>query len=110
MNIKHDDKVILVFFGTKDINLLIPKKRGKGYLKQPIGHFNCPLSTLSRDIGYDFFGLDGFLKVQTGYINDKEEITHQVVIPISEFYGYKWREVDTNTFFDILRINLISNR
>lgn len=51
MNLKHDDKIILVFFGTNDINLLIPKKRGKGYLKQPIGHFNCPLSTLSRDIG-----------------------------------------------------------
>jgi hypothetical protein len=100
-----DEKIILVYFGNKDVNMLIPKKRGHGYLKQPIGHHNCPLADLSRDIGYDFFGLDGYLEVPNRLNKDKNILTQQVVIPVSNFYGYRWQEVGIDTFFETLRSN-----
>ncbi|EPU8966723.1 hypothetical protein ACV0OF_003836 [Acinetobacter baumannii] len=105
---KQVDKIILVLFGIQEINMLIPKKRGKGYLKQPLGHYNCPLAALSRDIGFDFNGLDGYLEIQTGYLTDKDKVdlTQRVVVPISNFYDYKWQEVDRNTFFETLKGNI----
>ncbi|MBX6653799.1 hypothetical protein ISF12_11145 [Pseudomonas aeruginosa] len=43
--------------------ILVPKVRGTGYLKTPLGHHANDLSALGSDLGFDLMGLDGALEV-----------------------------------------------
>ena len=92
---------ILVCFFQWHMSLLIPKKRGNGFQKVPLGHKVCPLSSLAYKIGYDVYGLDGALDVQTGWIgsSDQDRLVEKVVKPIADLLGYPWRVVDRSDFW-----------
>lgn len=94
-------KELLVLFRSKSIGILVPKQRGEGFLKVPLGHHNCPLSQLARDIGYDIFGLDGELEIQTGYIEqaDYAKMQAEVIQPISELTGFAYRVVQPEEYY-----------
>lgn len=95
------NREILVLIGYRNIYMLIPKKRGVGYLKQPLGHHACPLSELAYQIGFDMCGLDGHLEVCTGYIapNRHQYFIDKAVKPISNLLGYEYRLVTDREFF-----------
>lgn len=94
-------KEILVLFQSHQIAMLIPKQRGEGFKKVPLGHHACPLSALAYEIGYDLYGLDGALEVQTGYIalDDHERLTEKAVRPLAKFFGLPWRVVGMTEFW-----------
>ena len=95
------DRNVLVLLRHRSINMLIPKKRGMGYLKQPLGHHACPLSELAYDIGFDMFGLDGHLEVCTGFIDsDKHDyFIARVVKPVCDLLGYEYQLVTIGEFW-----------
>ena len=95
-------KELLVYarpFGS-EINILVPKMRGTGYLKVPLGHHACPLSSLAYDIGFDLYGLEGSLDVQTGYYEEArcEELLAHIMPLLAKHYGMTWRLVDTDEY------------
>lgn len=52
-----------------EVMLLIPKKRGEGFLRQPVHHsYELWMSNLP----YDVCGLDGYLSIETDYVNSNE--------------------------------------
>lgn len=94
-------KELLVHFRQTYVAVLVPKKRGEGFLKIPLGHHNCPLSQVERDVGYDIFGLEGELEIQTGYISseDYEELKENVIKPIAECLQLPYRVIDQDEYF-----------
>lgn len=97
----NKDRVILAYFYQSYLGVLIPKKRGNGYLKVPLGHHACPLAELEREIEFDIYGLSGELEVMTGFITDArhKELEDRVLKPISELLGYSYRIVDRFEYF-----------
>lgn len=105
-------KVILVQFLIRSMDMLIPKKRGEGYLRQPLGHHNNSLTNfIDEEIGFvgmsqiDVFGLDGYLSFQGRFIDDEEKIrmTETILKPLSEkFYRMPYKVVDSEEFFNAL--------
>ena len=96
------EKTLIVHFGVENILILVPKKRGTGFQKVPLGHHVCDLSNyISEHVRFDVFGLDGMLTVDTGYIESKEypELEGSVVKPLSEYYGYSYRVVSHTEFW-----------
>lgn len=95
-------KTILVCFHKEYIGVLIPKKRGNGFLRVPLGHHNCPLSELERDIGFDIYGTEGSLTVMTGCIHEDQyaELTERVILPISQLLGFPYRIVEKDEYFE----------
>lgn len=102
----RSDKEILVAFFQKQVSLLIPKKRGVGFLRQPLGHHACPLSLLAYDLRYDMFGLDGSLDIElgrgNGCLNDKQQADFctEIVVPIAKLFNFPYRVVDIHEFWD----------
>lgn len=94
-------KEILVYFLTYQIFMLIPKQRGQGYKRQPLGHHICPLSELAYEIGFDLYGLGGHLEVCTGYMDpdDHPRLIEKAVKPISALLNYDFRIVGYTEFW-----------
>lgn len=78
-----------------EISILVPKRRGTGFVKVPFGHHaNKALGQIEDEIGYDIYGLDGCLEVNTGYFfEEKEALLEKIMPPISKHYGMPWREL-----------------
>lgn len=84
------------------ISILVPKKRGTGYLKTPFYHQPTDLSEVEAEIGYDLWGLDGSLDVQLGgrYRGKAtEEQIERVMPPICAYYGMDYRVVSDDEFW-----------
>jgi hypothetical protein len=65
----------------------------------PLGHHACTLSTLAYDIGFDLYGLDGSLDVQTGFIGERRDALLGQIMPLlSRHYGMEWRVVDQDEY------------
>lgn len=54
-----------------EVMLLIPKKRGEGFVKQPVHH---SYERWMSDLPYDVCGLDGYLSIETDYVNSNERL------------------------------------
>ncbi len=92
-------KELLVFPRALDISILVPKQRGTGYVKVPLGHHQNALAQIAYDIGFDLWGLDGSLDVQTGYnANKLDALLEQIMPPLAAHYGMTWRLVDTDEY------------
>ena len=95
-------KELLYYFAPTTLEILVPKRRGTGFLKTPIGHHVSPLSQLSHEIGYDLYGLDGAISIPIGYIrpHDREKMAQRLVTPISRLLGFPAREVGSSEFWE----------
>lgn len=103
-------KELLVYIpaGMQCVMILVPKRRGEGFLAAPFGHHNNPaLSNVAYEIGYDLFGLEGHLEVDTGSLYreaDKaggmDKFLERIMTPISLHYGMPWRQVGEE-FWDL---------
>lgn len=88
------------------IEILVPKARGKGFLKAPLGHHQTPVAEIASDLGYDIVGLDGALEVYRGGLNrmTETEIERAVAILIpalTKHYGYPARLLTTQEFWSL---------
>lgn len=96
-------KQLLVYFTSLQVMILVPKRRGEGFLKTPFGHHVGPLSQVEAEIGFDLWGLDGSLDVQTGPTGryDKAELLARIMPPLCTHYGMTYREVDHDEFWTL---------
>lgn len=83
---------------NRSVMFLIPKKRGIGFLRQPVGHHVNELSTLITSLGYDCCGLDGYLDVNTGYTGGQDFT--ELVNEISVFLNAETVNVHSHTILD----------
>jgi hypothetical protein len=98
------DSSILVCFFVGRVELLIPKKRGHGFLKVPLGHHYNGLARVCANLGYDAYGLDGSLEIEIGSshsIADKNrpEFLRRVVRPIARHLGFPFRVVEQDEYW-----------
>ncbi len=96
-----DDLLVLPL--ERHVGVLIPKKRGKGYLRCPVHHSHNDLSRLMDELGYhDICGLNGELVVfiQTFIFNEnREEILSSFMPQLSQHFGVPWRIVSEEEYY-----------
>lgn len=87
------------------LNILIPKRRGEGYLKVPYSHHAVPaLSDIEHREGVDMDGLDGYLSLDYRYVHpdDRQAIVDRVMPRLAKHFKFTtWRE-DTKAFWKVL--------
>lgn len=54
---------LLALIQDPNLYVLVPKRRGRGFLKTPLGHHATALGQLETKIGADIVGLDGHLAI-----------------------------------------------
>lgn len=93
---------------TGALLVLIPKKRGKGFLRQPMYHKYTPESDLIATAARcDVSGLDGYLTFECGtritvYLELREEFIAKIQPTLERIYGCPMREAATrDEFFDL---------
>lgn len=85
--------------------VLIPKKRGKGFLKSPMYHNYTPASEMIADAAKcDIFGLDGHLDFECGtgvtvYQENREQFLSRVRPVLERIYKCPLREAGTRDEF-----------
>ncbi|ARK07519.1 hypothetical protein LAV_00144 [Sphingobium phage Lacusarx] len=94
--------LVYAALGRHEVSILVPKRRGVGFLKSPLGHHNGPLHSISYDIGFDIYGLDGSLDIQTGslYRFDIPELLARIIPPIAAHYQMEWEQIG-DEFWDL---------
>ena len=90
------------------LNVLIPKKRGLGFLRTPYGDHRIDKieDALDEMGGVDACGLDGYLELEFGMVSNREEQVRiaGIALPaLAKASGFSdWVE-NTNLFWDILQ-------
>jgi hypothetical protein len=102
VRIKEDGRIYWSTLSTS-LMLLIPKKRGKGFLKSPVYHESTPLTEfISDEFHCDCFGLDGYLdlKIDT---HDNDECL-RIVKVLAEYlkFDYEPSRVSSDAFLKYL--------
>jgi hypothetical protein len=97
--IKEDGRIYWANFGTS-VMFLIPKKKGTGFLKVPVGHHVNSLSRFITDLGYDCDGLDGYLNVWTGSTYGKDEEVAKLVSDVAELYSLETIQVSGDSILN----------
>ncbi len=96
-------KTLLVCLDAIDgvVTILVPKRRGEGFLRQPFGHHVGQLTVIENEIGFDIWGLDGSLDVQTGsiYGKDIDALVTKIITPLCSHYGMAYRVVDSDEYW-----------
>lgn len=102
-----DQKELLYCWVAQGFNVLVPKKRGNGYLKVPYGHHHdSALAQIADDAGVDVTGLDGALAFECsssifyGSAAGKNEFASKVMPPLERRYGCASREIRAAEFWE----------
>ena len=95
-------QVMLASFVLYDgLQIKVPKKRGSGYLKCPLGHHHRPWV---HEIEYDVDGLDGYLHVYCGYMSADEEnrklVLEKVMPVLVSAFGMEWKLVSASEWWN----------
>ena len=96
-------------WNNSGLNVTIPRRRGKGYLKQPYGNHYVPKIECARSrLGnIDFFGLDGYLELDYGMICDRVkqvELAGEALPILAECFGFnEWIE-DHKRFWETVNV------
>jgi hypothetical protein len=112
MVLKKSNTALISINGISDINILIPKIRGKGYVKSPFGghHSNDKYKELSRfNIDMDVSDIDGYVNIHTSYrINQWDDAFNDYVNNIKKVFEElfprikSWKEIELRQFMDIV--------
>lgn len=85
--------------------LLIPKRRGFGFLKSPVGHNTNPLHDFIIDLGFECASDIGMLSVSTTQAGNgrcPEDWRESILKPIAEFLGFPYKICDNHLeFFEL---------
>lgn len=81
-------------YSAGGLNVLVPKQRGEGYLKQPYGHHNNPqlneILDAASPYALNLFGLDGYLHFEVRFFSGDESRVKDIVMPLLEkHYGFE---------------------
>ena len=96
--VARPEEEILIYVMSQHVACLIPKQRGRGFLRIPLGHHhNAGLARIAIELGFDIFGLDGSLDVQTGY--GGADYVAAIGAAISEHYKKPWRLICREEFY-----------
>lgn len=93
-----DGRELVALFQDPNLFVLVPRKRGAGFLRVPLGHHHCPLADLEARIGCDIIGLDGHLWIDVGYTlpyageAKRHEAAKAILQVLGAFYELPWRE------------------
>lgn len=101
-----DSKMLLWCWVANGFNVLIPKRRGIGYLRVPYGHHHDPaLDAIGELVGVDVLGLDGALLFECGGAvfnaapSVRDAFAAKVVPALERHYGLSAREVSPGEFW-----------
>lgn len=94
---------LLAYLSSSSLMVLVPKKRGNGYQRVPLGHHMTPLAELAMHKGWDITGLDGHLEIEVSCHSAEERAaTLERYMPaLAEFYGMPWRETSATEFWSL---------
>ena len=99
---------LLFCWSFASLKVLVPKQRGAGYLKVPLGHHYDPaLAAIETFARCDIDGLDGALSFGCGSKTANTEtlktaFVARVMPPLSAHYGgLPWREIGISMFCDL---------
>lgn len=107
LNAEPEKKLLWIYLHTS-IHVLVPKKRGSGFLKSPYGHHIDPglddVRAYKMD-NIDMFGLDGSLElcVDTCYYEDPDHAyATRLMTALSEHYKMPFEHISEPLFFQII--------
>jgi hypothetical protein len=100
-------KELLFCWVAGGLQVLVPKRRGTGYLRAPYGHHNDQaLNRIADLVRCDVHGLDGALYFECSskvYLGAGEELRNEfaekIIKPLEEHYGFPSRFVNAPTFW-----------
>lgn len=85
--------------------LLIPKRRGFGFLKSPVGDHTNSLHDFIVDLGFECASDIGMLSISTtkaGNGRCPEDWQHAILKPIADYLGFPFRIEDNHLrFFEV---------
>lgn len=91
-----------------NFSVLVPKKRGIGYLKSPYGHHHIErLSEIGHQVGCDICGLDGSLdfevpsRLYCSMGDEKTEFEQRLMPLLEKYYGFSSEPIDIQAYWDI---------
>lgn len=91
------------------LNIVIPKRRGDGYLLVPYGHHNNPkLNTISDSVNVaDVTGLDGYLNFRFSSkviydVSKRAEIVEIVMPQLAAYFDFKFWAEDSGEFWRVI--------
>lgn len=94
-------KELLYSWVSGQFSVLVPKKRGAGFLKTPYGHHhNLELSRVESMAGCDLWGLDGSLDFQVsgailyGGRVGQLAFSSKVMPMLEQYYGFPSKEIE----------------
>lgn len=97
-------KILVSVWLDGGIQMLIPKQRGNGFLKVPVGHHK---DIWMNDIRYDVDGLDGYLNVDCGvnsWETDKRDAVLEEIMPvICKRFCFPWEIIERGEFARLAR-------
>ena len=104
------EKKLYFTFQADGLLVLVPKKRGNGFLKTPYGHHTIQALDDILDqatlLAKNLYGLDGYLYFQVKTYSGDEEKIAPILMPLLEtYYGFVSEYVGNSLFFDILKSN-----
>lgn len=87
-------KVAIVMYQNGVVSILIPKRRGRGYVRTPYYHsLDRGIEAIESIADYDKCGLDGSLDIEgVGYLFGEEvdEFLAEIMPDICAYYGCDW--------------------
>lgn len=94
------NKEILVYHDPpRQILALIPKRRGEGFLKVPIGHHaSAKIQALEDAAKGDVYGLDGHVEIETSA--QTRDILADFSKALEQVFGFPVREVEKSEFWE----------
>ena len=102
-----EDKKLLFCWVAQGLQVLVTKRRGKGFLKTPYGHHaNEGLDEIEAAAHCNLFGLDGALRFDCDRIffggDEKRKNFLETIVPMLEaHYGYKAIEIGELEFWEL---------
>lgn len=103
----HDLQLLFCWVASS-FHVLVPKKRGGGFLKVPYGHHDDQgLNAIASVANCDVFGLDGSLEFScTGAIYHgpqqmRDQFSAAVVPLLEKHYGMTAREITSHEFWSL---------
>lgn len=97
-------ELLYCWFPTR-LDVLVPKRRGNGFVKVPWGHHQDPgLTDIERAAGCDVFGLDGCLMFECGirvatYEASRKAFEDVVLPALQRHYGWPCRKVTSSEYW-----------
>lgn len=85
--IKEDGRIYWAITLLNGIAILIPKQKGKGFVKTPIGHYHNKLSNFLLELGYDADGLDGYVNIATSTEKENMKDIEKLIESLAVFYN-----------------------